>query len=619
MTMSVEAGARARHLFAQPRITSRQSADGSIVLASAEPLKDYARCAGDWLEQAAARVPDRIFMAERARADAPWRQLTYGDALSQVRTVAGWLLDNGLDATRPVAILSENSVDHAVLMLAAMHVGIPVASISPAYSLISKSCEKLKDMIALLDPGIIFVSNGSAFQPALAAINGLHRAPVLASVPAGPKQQPFSTLSSNSHDAVERAFRAVTPDTIAKLLFTSGSTGSPKAVINTQRMMTSNQAARAQVWPFLEETDDLVILDWLPWSHTFGANHNFNCVLRNQGTLYIDSGKPVPGLFELSLANLRDVSPTIYFNVPLGFEMLVQALAQDTTLRQRFFEQTRLALYAGAALPQNIWKALEAMSVETVGYVMPLVSAWGSTETAPMATDCHFQAPRSGNIGVPVPGTELKLVPAGDKLEVRVRGPNVTPGYWKSPEQTKNAFDDDGFYMIGDAVAFASPNEPEKGLFFDGRVSEDFKLLSGTWVSVGRLRIDGVAALAPIAQDIVVTGHDRKDIGFLVFPNLAACRTIGQFAADAPADEVLKSPAIRDRMAQGLAALKGRGGGSSTFARYALLLSEPPSVDQGEITDKGYINQRAVLARRAEALTRLYDDSSLERIECPQQ
>ncbi|MDT2019389.1 feruloyl-CoA synthase [Methylocella sp. CPCC 101449] len=619
MTLSVEAGdSPVRHLFARPRITTRQTVDGSIILASAEPLKDYARCAGDWLEQAAARVPDRIFLAERARADAPWRQLTYGDALSQVRTVGGWLLDNGLDATRPVAILSENSVDHAVLMLAAMHVGIPVASISPAYALISKSCDKLKDMIALLDPGVIFVSNGSAYQPALAAIEDLHRAPVLASVPAGPNQQPFSSLSSNSRDAVERAFRSVTPDTIAKLLFTSGSTGSPKAVINTQRMMTSNQAAKAQVWPFLEETDDLVILDWLPWSHTFGANHNFNCVLRNRGTLYIDGGKPVPALFELSLANLRDVSPTIYFNVPLGFEMLVQALSRDSALRQRFFEKTRLIFYAGAALPQNIWEALETMSRDTVGYVVPLVSAWGSTETAPMATDCHFQSPRSGNIGVPVPGTELKLVPAGDKLEVRVRGPNVTPGYWKSPEQTRKSFDDEGFYMIGDAVAFASPTEPEKGLFFNGRVSEDFKLLSGTWVSVGRLRIDGVAALAPIAQDIVVTGHDRKDIGFLVFPNLAACRAIGAFAADVPAEDILKSPAIRDRIAQGLAALKARGGGSSTFARYAVLLSEPPSVDQGEITDKGYINQRAVLARRAQALAKLYDDDYPERIECPE-
>ncbi|HEV2573213.1 MAG TPA: feruloyl-CoA synthase [Beijerinckiaceae bacterium] len=619
MTVSVEAGdSPVRHLFAQPRITTRQAVDGSLILASADPLKDYTRCVGDWLEQAAKRVPDRIFLAERPRADAPWRQLTYGEALSQVRTVAGWLLDNGLDATRSVAILSENSVDHAVLMLAAMHVGIPVASISPAYSLISKSCEKLKDMIALLDPGVIFVSNASAYQPALTAIKDLHRARVIASVPAGPSEELFSSLRSNSHAAVARAFAKVTPDTMAKLLFTSGSTGSPKAVINTQRMMTSNQEARAQIWPFLEATDDLVILDWLPWSHTFGANHNFNCVLRNHGTLYIDGGKPVPGLFELSLANLRETSPTIYFNVPLGFEMLVQALAKDASLRQRFFSQTRVILYAAAALPQNTWEVLETMSRETVGHVVPLVSAWGATETAPMATDCHFQAPRSGNIGVPVPGTELKLVPAGDKLEVRVRGPNVTPGYWKSPEQTQKAFDEEGFYMIGDALALVDPGHPEKGLFFNGRVSEDFKLLSGTWVSVGRLRVDGVAALAPVAQDIVVTGHDKKDVGFLIFPNLPTCRSIGRFADDVPVAEVLASPAIRDRIAQGLATLKARGGGSSMFARYALLLSEPPSVDQGEITDKGYINQRAVLARRVEALAKLYDDGSVDRIECPE-
>ena len=323
-------------------------------------------------------------------------------------------------------------------------------------------------------------------------------------------------------------------------------------------------------------------------------------MLRNGGTLYIDGGKPAPGLFATSLANLRSVMPTVYFNVPRGFDMLIAALREDEELRRRFFSEVKFAFYAGAALPQNLWDALEDLSIKTTGRAMPMVSAWGSTETSPLATDCHFQAERSGNIGVPIPGTELKLVPSGDKLEVRVRGPNVTPGYWKAPELTAKAFDDDGFYLIGDAVTFADPDRPERGLFFDGRVAEDFKLNSGTWVSVGTLRVAGIAALAPLAQDIVVTGHGGDHVRFLVFPNIAACRAHARFARQrwrGRRDRLVKK--FARTIAQGLAKLKAQGVGSSTHATRALLLAEPASVDGGEITDKGYINQRAVLTRRA--------------------
>jgi feruloyl-CoA synthase len=379
-------------------------------------------------------------------------------------------------------------------------------------------------------------------------------------------------------------------------------------------MLTSSQQAKAQTWTFLDQARDLVILDWLPWSHTFGANHNFNLVLRNGGTLYIDGGKPVPGLFATSLANLRSVIPSVYFNVPRGFDMLIAALGEDDALCRRFFSEVKFAFYAGAALPQNLWDAMTALSVKAVGRALPMVSAWGSTETSPLATDCHFQADRSGNIGVPTPGTELKLVPSGDKLEVRVRGPNVTPGYWKMPDLTARAFDDDGFYLIGDAVKFADPDHPERGLFFDGRVAEDFKLSSGTWVSVGALRVAGIAALAPLAQDIVLTGHDRDSVGFLVFPNLAACRAHAGLPDAAEPAEVIANETVRAAIAQGLARLKAQGGGSSTYAVRALLLTEPPSVDGGEITDKGYINQRAVLTRRADAVACLRDDASSQWI-----
>jgi feruloyl-CoA synthase len=602
-------------LFATPRIAAEHRADGSIWLRSTVMLEPHARCVGDWLEQWARQAPDRLFLGERSGPDAPWSTVSYGEALRQVRAAGAWMLAQGMSTQRPLVILSDNSIEHALLMLGAMHVGVPAAPISPAYSLVSKDFDKLKSMIRLLDPGAIYVSGLTAFAPALAAIQPLHQATIICRDTDGEAAVAFQSIAATPEtDDVAKAFAAVGPDTLAKLLFTSGSTGTPKAVINTQRMLTSSQQAKAQTWRFLQRTD-LTILDWLPWSHTFGANHNFNLVLRNGGTLYIDGGKPAPGLFATSLANLRSVMPTVYFNVPRGFDMLMAALREDEGLRRRFFTEVKFVFYAGAALPQNLWEALEDLSVKTVGRAIPMVSAWGSTETSPLATDCHFQALRSGNIGVPTPGTELKLVRCGDKLEVRVRGPNVTPGYWKAPDLTAQAFDADGFYLIGDAVTFADPERPELGLFFDGRVAEDFKLNSGTWVSVGTLRVAGIAALAPLAQDIVVAGHGGDHVGFLVFPNMVACRAQAGLSDGASVEAVLRSSAVRAAIAQGLAKLKARGGGSSTFATRALLLVEPPSVDGGEITDKGYVNQRAVLSRRAELLQRLADPMSAELIE----
>ena len=609
----------AKTLFATPEIVADRRADGSIWLRSTTLLQQDDRCVGDWLEHWARQKPEKIFLGERAGVDTSWSTVTYKDALRQVRSVAAWILAQGLSAEHPLVILSDNSIDHALFALAAMHVGVPAAAISPAYSLMSKDFDKLKSMIRLLEPGAIYVSNMKAFAPALAAIKSLHSARIVCGDADSSAAVPFRNVAATSEtSAVGTAFATVEPDTIAKFLFTSGSTGTPKAVINTQRMLTSSQQAKAQTWSFLDNAaEDLVILDWLPWSHTFGANHNFNLVLRNGGTLYIDGGKPAPGLFATSLANLRSVMPTVYFNVPRGFDMLIAALRGDEELRGRFFGEVKFAFYAGAALPQNLWDAMEELSIRTVGRALPMVSAWGSTETSPLATDCHFQAKCSGNIGVPIPGTELKLVPSGDKLEVRVRGPNVTPGYWKAPELTAQAFDADGFYLIGDAVTFADLDRPELGLFFDGRVAEDFKLNSGTWVSVGTLRVVGIAALAPLAQDIVVSGHGGDHVRFLVFPNLSACRVHAGLPESATASEVIGNEKVRAAIASGLAKLKAQGGGgSSGHATRALLLAEPASVDGGEITDKGYINQRAVLTRRASAVAILEDDASTDWIGC---
>jgi feruloyl-CoA synthase len=617
----ISATARSDHpetLFAKPAISADRRADGSIILKSTVPLKESERCVGDWLEHWARQTPKRIFLGDRASADRPWRTVTYADALRQVRSAAAWILAQGLGVERPLVILADNSVDHALFALAAQHVGVPSAAISPAYSLMSKDFDKLKGMIKLLGPGAIFVSGAKPFAAALAAIAPLHSATIVSGDADGGDVVTFRGIAASLETpAVAKAFAAVTPDTIAKFLFTSGSTGTPKAVINTQRMLTSSQQAKAQTWAFLDDIGaDLVILDWLPWSHTFGANHNFNLVLRNGGTLYVDGGKPAPGLFATSLANLRSVTPTVYFNVPRGFDMLIAALRSDDELRRKFFGEVKFAFYAGAALPQNLWDALEELSIKTVGRALPMVSAWGSTETSPLATDCHFQAKRSGNIGVPIPGTELKLVRSGDKLEVRVRGPNVTPGYWKAPELTAQAFDAEGFYLIGDAVTFADPARPELGLFFDGRVAEDFKLNSGTWVTVGALRVAGIAALAPLVQDIVVTGHGGDEVRFLVFPNIAACRAHAGLADSADAKEAIAHDKVRAAIAQGLAKLKAQSGNSSGHATRALLLAEPASVDDGEITDKGYINQRAVLTRRAGAVATLDDGASTEWIGC---
>jgi len=597
-------------LFAPPALEFERRTDGSILMRSADPLGESARCVGEWLEHWGRTAPEKDFLLERGE-DGRWQGVTYGEALARVRRIAAHLLRLDLSAERTVAILSENSVDAGLLALAAMHVGVPAAFVSPAYSLMTRDYTKLEAIIELLEPGLIYAADVRRFGPALTQVRRRWDVPIMTATgsddPSGLHTLPFSTLLECADEAaVEQAYLGITPDTVAKLLLTSGSTGTPKAVINTHRMLCANQQAIAQVWPFTDRTPPVVV-DWLPWSHTFGSNHNFNLILRTGGTLYIDAGRPAPGLIDGTLANLREIAPTVYFNVPRGYDMLVSALRADDHLRRTFFSRMQVIFYAAAALPQHLWAALGELAHATLGEPVALVSAWGSTETAPLATSCHFQAERSGVIGLPVPGCELKLVPSQSKLEVRVKGPHVTPGYWRRPDLTARHFDAEGYYCIGDAVRFVDVESPERGLEFDGRVAEDFKLDSGTWVNVGALRVAAVATLAPIAQDIVIAGADRSEVGFLIFPNTAACRELcDELPGDAAAAAVYSHPAVRRRVAEGLAALARHGGGTSTYATRALLLVEAPSIDAGEITDKGYINQRAVLARRAAQVEQLY-------------
>ena len=573
--MAMRLHTRLRYAPAEVRVEKR--ADGTQLLRSPQPLGGHARAVGDWLVQWYERAPERTFIAER-KGDG-WRRVSYRDALSDARRIGQALLNLGLDASRPVAILSDNGVEHALLALGAMHAGVPVAPISPAYSLMSKDFAKLKAIFELLRPGLVFAAEPEKFAPALAAVGAV-------STPVA------KLLETNPGSSLELAFSRLQPDTVAKILFTSGSTGAPKGVLNTHRMLCANQQMLAQVWPFLEDRAQTLV-DWLPWNHTFGGNFCFNLVLRNGGTFYIDGGKPAPGLIETTVRNLREVSPTLYFNVPRGFDLLLPYLEKDAALRRNFFSNLDMLFYAGAALPQNLWERLEALAIAEKQGELAMLSSWGSTETAPSAAAVHYPIERAGVIGLPNPGCELKLVPAAGKLEVRVKGPHVTPGYFRRPDLTAEAFDEEGYYRIGDAMRFADPAAPEKGLVFDGRVAEDFKLGTGTWVHVGALRVKLIAAGNPLIQDAVLTGHDRNEVGALLFLS--------------PAAKDLSAEALRERLAAALRSLAAEGG-SSTHPRRALVLAEPPSIDAGEITDKGYVNQRAVLERRAALVELLYAD-----------
>jgi feruloyl-CoA synthase len=580
--------------------------DGTIYLRSPHRLEAYPEKLTQRLEHWARAAPDRIFIAQRAAAG-DWRKLTYAQTLAQVRGITQALLQRKLSAERPIAILSGNDIEHALLGLAAMYAGIPYAPISVPYSLMSSDFGKLKSIVADLTPGLVFVSDGKPFGRAIdAAVPADTEIVVTANPPATRPATLFSELvATEPTAAVDAAHAKVGPDTVAKILFTSGSTGYPKGVINTQRMLCSNQAMIRAGLAFVGD-EPPVIVDWLPWNHTFGSNHNFNLVLDNGGSLYIDEGKPLPGAIAATARNLREIAPTIYFNVPKGFEALLPHLRADAELRRNFFSRLKVMFYAGAGLQQYVWDELTQMSVETTGSRIIFLSSIGSTETSPLALSCNWDFDRPGNIGLPSPGVELKLVPSEGKLEARLKGANITPGYWKRPDLTKEAFDAEGYYKIGDALKFVDPADPAKGLLFDGRLAEDFKLASGTWVSTGAVRAQFVDHFAPLVRDAVIAGADRDDLAALVFPDVEACRKLAGLPPEAAPATVLGDAKVRDEFRKRLNALARQSAGGSTRVCRMVLMEEPPSLDAGEATDKGSINQRAVLARRAALVEELY-------------
>jgi feruloyl-CoA synthase len=584
--------------------------DGVIVLKSRIPLKPYEPHIPASLAKWAREAPHRIWLAQRTGADRLWRKLSYGEAKRTVDALTQALLDLKLEPGRPVAILSGNSIEHALITQAAMQARFPAAPVSPAYSLMSQDHVKLKYLFDLIKPAVVMVQDGPSFEKALKALD-LDGVTVIhvARPCAGIKSIAFAELAATPVTKdVEASIAQIRPDTVGKLLFTSGSTGMPKAVINTQEMMCANAAMMMQVRPRHPNAPQATYLDWMPWNHTMGGNALFNPVLTDGGTLYIDDGRPVPGQIEETLRNLHEISPTYYANVPAGYAALAAAMEKDDALCRSFFKNLALMAYGGARLPDDLYERMQALAVRSTGERIVFYTGWGSTETGPTSTGTYWDTERVGLIGLPFPGVELKMVPVGAKYELRLRGVNIMPGYFGRPDLTKAAFDEEGFYCIGDAGVFVDPDDPLQGIIFAGRVVEDFKLTTGTFVHVGSLRTDAIAAASPVVQDALVTGQDRPFVGLLAWPNLHACR---QIVGDPEASyqDVVKHPDVLACLKRGLEAhnRSSEGASSMRIAR-AMLMTEPASIDGNELTDKGYINQRAGLERRAALVERLYAD-----------
>ena len=580
---------------------------GVMYVRSPEPLREYPSRVTDRLDRWAKEAPDRVFLAQRP-PEGDWQKATYAATLSRVKKLATGLLDQGLSPTRPLVILSGNSIEHGLIALAAMYAGIPYAPIAPSYSLAVKEFGALNHVWENLDPGMVFAQDAAPFTPALkAVVTGKCTVVHEGSAPAGISSMSLEQLESARYSSsAEKAHEQVGPDSVAKILYTSGSTGLPKGVITTHRMLCSNQLMLEQVMPCLAEQPP-VLCDWLPWNHTFGGSHNFGIALHNGGSLYIDAGKPAPELFGETVRNLREIAPTAYFNVPKGYELLVEHLRSDASLRKTFFSQLDLLFFAAAGLSQRVWDEMQDLAYETCGEEILVVTGLGATETAPFAISTGVEGSSSGWIGLPAPGVEMKVVPIGDRAEACVRGPSITPGFWRRADLDANAFDEEGFYRMGDAIKLVDPANPQKGFMFDGRLNEDFKLSSGTWVRVGALRMRLIAHFGGLVQDVVLAGPDRDYVTAVLFPALPACRKCcdGLDNGATPA-EVFAHPAVRAAMHEKLNIFAAMNPANSTCVMRALLAESPPSMETRELTDKGSISQRAVLQNRAAQVEELY-------------
>ena len=597
--------------FGVTRVALRDGAPGTHYLRAEQDLQAYPERLSDRLQHWAQVKPTQTFMARRAKQPdgqlGDWQHITYAQAWQSARAIAQGLIDRGLSAERPVAILSENSLEHALLALGCLVAGVPYTPVSPPYSLVSVDYDKLKHVLRTVTPALVFAQDARYAKAIAAAVPADMEVVLAEGQLEGRASTPFAQLCATAAtDAVDRAMAATGPDTIAKFLFTSGSTKLPKAVINTHRMWCANQQQMAQSMPVLAE-QDLVLVDWLPWNHTFGGNHNFGMVVFHGGTLYIDDGKPTPALMHETLRNLREIAPTVYFNVPTGFEAIAHAMKTDDALRKTLLSRVQMFFYAGAALAQPIWDSLYDSEEREIGERIVMTTGLGMTESGPFGIFVTNPNVRAGDLGVPTPGLELKLVDMDGKTEVRYRGPNITPGYWRAPQETADAFDEEGFFKTGDAVKWIDETDVHLGLKFDGRIAEDFKLATGTFVSVGPLRGKIIAAGAPYIQDVVLTGLNMKEVGAMVFPS-PKVRELAGLPDNAPLSDVLASAPVLAHFQNVVDTLAASSTGSANRIARLCLLSEPPTIDKGEITDKGSINQRAVLTHRADTVAALHED-----------
>ena len=597
--------------FGVTRVTLKDGVPGTHYLKADQELQAYPDRLTDRLQHWATHKPHQTLFARRVKQPdgtlGDWRHITFAEAWHTARNIAQGLINRGLNAERPVVILSENSLEHAMLALGCMVAGVPFVPTSPPYSLISQDYDKLKHVLRTVTPGMVFASDARYAKAIAATVSDDMEIVMNEGGVEGKQVTHFDDLCKTpATPQVDAAIAGTGPDTIAKFLFTSGSTKLPKAVINTQRLWCANQQQMAQSMPVLAE-EPLVLVDWLPWNHTFGGNHNFGMVVFHGGTLYIDDGKPTPALMHETLRNLREIAPTVYFNVPTGFEAIANAMKTDDLLRKTLLSRVQMFFYAGAALAQPIWDSLYESEEREVGERIVMGTGLGMTESGPFGIFVTNPYVQAGDLGVPTPGLELKLVDMGGKTEVRYRGPNVTPGYWRNAEETKGSFDEEGFFCTGDAVKWIDETNVHLGLKFDGRIAEDFKLATGTFVSVGPLRSKIIAAGAPYIQDVVLTGINLKEVGAMVFPT-PAVRALSGLAADAPLADVLASAPVLAQFQKVLNELAKTATGSANRIARMCLLSEPPTIDKGEITDKGSINQRAVLTHRADTVAALHEE-----------
>ena len=601
--------------FGVTRAVLSEGQQGVRYVKAEQSLSPCAQRLTDRLVHWAQTAPERTFMAQRVKnadgSKGDWRAISYAQALASARSIGQALLDRGLSAERPVVILSENDLEHALLALGCLFAGVPYCPSSPAYSTISQDFAKLRHVLDTLTPGLVFASDAARYGRAMLATldNGVEIVTTTGAVPGRAITTFADLLATAATPAVDAAMQATGPETIAKFLFTSGSTKLPKAVINTHGMWCANQQQMRQSMPVLTETPP-VLVDWLPWNHTFGGNHNFGMVLYNGGTLYIDEGKPVPALIGETLRNLREIAPTVYFNVPTGFEAIANAMKTDLVLRKNFLSKVSMFFYAGAGLAQPVWDSLYESEEAEIGQRIVMTSGLGMTESGPFGLFVTSPNVQAGDLGLPTPGLELKLVPNEGKVEVRYRGPNITPGYWRAPEETAAHFDDEGYFCTGDALKWIDESDIHQGLKFDGRIAEDFKLSTGTFVSVGPLRARIISAGAPYVQDAVLTGINLKEVGAMIFPT-AAVRSLSGLESDAPMAEVLASAPVLAHFQNLLDDLAMAATGSANRIARLILLDQPASIDKGEVTDKGSINQRAVLQHRDVLVEALHDDNVL--------